>query len=217
MTISAKEDRMDRDTPVWLELAREIQAIGQKGFNLTQGYYDRMNYARLLEIASEIVALKTRLDQEQVLETFRVQPGYATTKVDVRAAVVRDGKLLLVQERRDRKWCMPGGWADVGEYPSEMVAREVLEESGFTVQPYRLVGVFDANRGGRPMEFFHAYKVVFLCRITGGEARISDETMGVEFFDLDGLPPLSENRTSQRHIDEVRARLIDESLPAAFD
>jgi ADP-ribose pyrophosphatase YjhB (NUDIX family) len=208
---------MDRDTPHWLNFAREIQAIGQKGYNLTQGYYDRMNYSRLLEIAAEIVALKTPLDREQVLETFLVQPGYATTKVDVRAAVIRDGRLLLVQERRDQKWCLPGGWADVGEYPSEMVAREVLEESGFAVQPYRLVGVFDANRAGRPLEFFHAYKIIFLCRITGGEPRTSDETMGVDFFDFESLPPLSENRTSLRHISEVQARLADDYLPAAFD
>jgi ADP-ribose pyrophosphatase YjhB (NUDIX family) len=208
---------MDLDSPIWLELAREIQAIGQKGFNLTQGYYDRMNYARLLEIAAEMVAMKTPLEREQVLETFMVQPGYATAKVDVRAAVVREGRLLLVQERRDQKWCMPGGWADVGEYPSEMVAREVLEESGFNVQPFRLVGVFDANRAGRPLEFFHAYKIIFLCRIMGGEPRTSDETMGVDFFEFDDLPQLSENRTSLRHIQEVRARLADDSLPAAFD
>jgi ADP-ribose pyrophosphatase YjhB (NUDIX family) len=215
--MSSNGQPSDRDVPFWLELARELQAIGQKGSNLTKGYYDRLNYSRLLEIAADIVALKTPLEREQVLETFRVQPGYATAKVDVRAAVISEGRILLVQERRDQRWCMPGGWADVGEYPSEMVAREVLEESGFRVQPYRLVGVFDANRAGRPMDFFHAYKIVFLCRITGGEARLSDETMGVEFFDFDALPPLSENRTSMRHIDEVRMRLADENLPAAFD
>jgi 8-oxo-dGTP pyrophosphatase MutT (NUDIX family) len=152
---------MDPDLPDWLKLAREIQAIGQKGFNLTQGYYDRMNYSRLLEIAAEIVARQTTLEREQVLETFMAQPGYATAKIDVRAAVIREERLLLVQERRDQRWCMPGGWADVGQYPSEMVAREVLEESGFVVQPVRLIGVFDANRGGRPMEFFHAYKIIF--------------------------------------------------------
>jgi ADP-ribose pyrophosphatase YjhB (NUDIX family) len=208
---------MDPDLPDWLKLAREIQAIGQKGFNLTQGYYDRMNYSRLLEIAAEIVARQTTLEREQVLETFMAQPGYATAKIDVRAAVLREGRLLLVQERRDQRWCMPGGWADVGQYPSEMVAREVLEESGFVVQPVRLIGVFDANRGGRPMEFFHAYKIIFLCRITGGAARVSDETMGVDFFDFDDLPPLSENRTSMRHIDEVRLRLDDPAIPAAFD
>ncbi|MFP4316550.1 MAG: NUDIX hydrolase [Desulfovibrionales bacterium] len=208
---------MKQDVPQWLELAREIQAIAQKGLFSTNGYYDRLNYSHLLEVASRIVAGHTALEQEEVLQSFTAQPGYATAKIDVRGAVVRDGRVLLVQERRDERWTMPGGWADVGDTPSSMVAREILEESGFVAEPYRVVGVYDANREGRPMEFFHAYKIVFLCRITGGEPMVSDETMGVDFFDFDDLPPLSANRTSHKHLQDVQAHLADPSTPAFFD
>ena len=154
--------------PRWLQWAREIQAVSQTGLT----YASR----RLTEISAEIVQEHTGLPQERLFQDFCTQAGYATPKVDVRGAVVRDGKILLVQERVDERWCMPGGWADVGDLPSEMVVREVWEESGFHVVPRKVVGVYDANRSGRPLELYHAYKVIFLCDLTGGEARPSDET-----------------------------------------
>jgi ADP-ribose pyrophosphatase YjhB (NUDIX family) len=205
------------DAPKWLEWARELQALGQTGLAFTQSPYDTQRYQRLAEIAAEIVAAHTTLAKTEILQGFSAQPGYATTKVDVRGAVVREGRILLVQERRDQRWCMPGGWADVGERPSDMVAREVWEESGFRVRPARIIGVFDANRGNRPLECYHAYKIVFFCDITGGEARDSDETMAVDFFDFDALPPLSTDRTSDRHLAEVQAHLRDPSRPTTFD
>jgi len=201
----------------WLEWARRLQAIGQKGAQLSEGYYDKINYRDLLQVAAEIVAAHSELPPDEVLHAFSVQPGYATVKVDVRGAVVREGRILLVQERRDGKWCMPGGWADVGDTPSEMVAREVLEESGYVVRPSRLVGVYDANRSASNLEFFHAYKVVFLCELTGGAPRVSDETSGVEFFDFTQLPPLSWRRTDERHLAHVQACLADPCQGAFFD
>lgn len=207
----------DREAPRWLEWAREIQAISQTGLTYTRSSYEIGRYERLMQIASEIVQGHTNLPKESVLDNFSVQPGYATTKVDVRGAIARDGKILLVQERSDMRWCMPGGWADVGERPSEMVAREVLEESGFEVEVKKVIGIFDANRGGIPIEFYHAYKIVFLCEIIGGEARPSDETSAVDFFGFDGLPPLSANRTNERHLREVLAHLQDPCRQTAFD
>lgn len=112
---------------------------------------------------------------------------------------------------------MPGGWADVGDLPSEMVVREVWEESGFQVVPRKVIGVYDANRSGRPLELYHAYKIIFLCDLTGGEARPSDETLDVRFFAFDDLPPLSVSRTHGRHLAEVEAHLRDPHRPAAFD
>lgn len=205
------------DTPRWLEWAREIQSLSQTGLTYASTDYERDRHQRLTEIAAEIVQSHTGLPKEAVLKTFLVQPGYATVKVDVRGAVVRDGKILLVQERMDQRWCMPGGWADVGELPSSMVTREVLEESGFEVVPQRILGVYDANRGPTPMEFFHAYKIIFLCDIRGGTARPGDETMAVDFFSFDELPPLSTHRTNERHLADVQAHLQDINHPAAFD
>ena len=202
----------------WLEWAREIQALGQTGLAFSQTEYDTERYRRLMEISAEIVHGHTGLEKETLVENFLAQPGYATPKVDVRGAVLREGKILLVQERADQRWSMPGGWADVGDYPSEMVVREVWEESGFHVEPGKIVGVFDANRDSDgPLVFFHAYKVVFLCTLVGGEARISDETLAVDFFDFDDLPDLSLARTNGRHLSEVLAHHRDTSRPAAFD
>lgn len=203
--------------PQWLEWAREIQGLCQTGLAFASTDYETQRYTRLNEIAAEIVASQTNETREALVENFSAQPGYATAKIDVRGAVVRDGRILLVQERRDQKWCMPGGWADVGDIPSEMVAREVWEESGFEVVPRKVLAVYDANRGGTPLEFFHAYKIIFLCEITGGEARSSDETMDVGFFSFDELPQLSWQRTNEKHLAEVRAHLGDECRPAAFD
>ena len=207
----------ERLIPRWLDWAREIQALSQTGLTFADSEYETLRYQRLTEIAAEIVGAYTGLSEERLVEGFYMQPGYATPKVDVRGAVIRNGEILLVQERRDERWCMPGGWADVGDLPSEMVAREVWEESGYQVVPRKVVGVFDANRSGRPLELYHAYKLVFLCEITGGEARASNETMDVGFFAFDNLPPLSASRTNERHLAEVQAHLRDPGRAAAFD
>ena len=209
-------DTSESDHLRWLKWAREIQALSQTGLTYSTSDYDTQRYRRLAEIAAEIAQDRGGLSKERLLEDFLLQPGYATPKVDVRGAVVRDGKILLVKERVDGRWCMPGGWADVGDGPSETVAREVLEESGFQVAPIKVIGVYDANRQP-PLEFYHAYKVIFLCEIVAGAARPSDETEAAEFFDFGQLPPLSSNRTNERHLAEVLAHLNDPERPAAFD
>lgn len=203
--------------PRWLAWAREIQALSQTGLAFASSEYETQRYQRLAEIAAEIIGDHTGLPEGRMREDFVMQPGYATPKVDVRGAVVRDAEILLVQERVDGLWCMPGGWADVGDAPSEMVVREVWEESGYHVVPRKVVGVFDANRTGRPLELYHAYKVIFLCELTGGQARPSNETQDVGFFPFDRLPPLSTNRTHERHLAEVLAHVRDPERPAAFD
>lgn len=201
----------------WLEWAREIQALSQTGQAFTQSHYDRLSFERLETIAAEILAEHSQLDPTEAARVFSLEPGYATPKVDVRAAVVREGRILLVREKADGKWAMPGGWADVGDRPSETAERETREESGFEVRATKLVGAFDANRGAKASMFFHAVKLLFLCELLGGEARPSMETLDVGFFDFDDLPPLSEQRTNRRHLEEVRAHLRDPLRPAAFD
>lgn len=203
--------------PQWLKWAREIQALAQTGLTFTENHYEVQRNTRLSEIAAEIVAQYTNVPKDKIQENYLAQPGYATPKIDVRGAAIRDNKILLVQERTDQRWCMPGGWADVGDIPSEMVVREVREESGFEVEAKKVIAVFDANRSGRPMELYHAFKIIFLCDIVSGEARLSEETMGVEFFSFDNLPPLSSNRTNERYLAEVRAHITDPSRPTAFD
>lgn len=207
----------DAHPPRWLEWARELQALSQTGLAFCKSHYDRDIFERISAIAAEIVAGHTDLSVEELVRGFSLEPGYATPKVDVRAAVIRDGRILLVQEQADGRWAMPGGWADVGDRPSETAERETREESGFLVRTVKLVGAFDANRGDKASAFYHAVKLVFLCELTGGEATASEETLAVDFFEFDNLPPLSEMRTSRRHLDEVRAHLENPQRVAAFD
>ena len=203
--------------PSWLAWAREIQTISQTGLTYSLSDYDTERYRRLSAIAAAIVESQDGLPAGPILADFLAQPGYATPKVDVRGAVIRAGRILLVQERADGGWCLPGGWADVGETPAEMVVREVWEESGFRVVARKLIGAYDANRTGTPLAFYHAYKLIFLCAIVGGTARPSNETLAVDFFPFDDLPPLSGERTGERHLAEVAAHLREPHRPAAFD
>jgi ADP-ribose pyrophosphatase YjhB (NUDIX family) len=203
--------------PRWLAWAREIQALSQTGFHYATDDYQRDRYRRLSEIAAEIAAEHTGLEAEKLEQIFRRQTGYATPRVDVRGAVFREGKLLLVRERQDGGWTMPGGWADVGDVPSQAAEREVWEEAGYRVAARRLIGIYDANRTG-PLELFHAFKIVFLCDLIGGEARPSHETSEVAFFGQDEIPPsLSGERTRPRHIQDAFAVLADPEKPALFD
>lgn len=207
----------DRKVPDWLFWAREIQSMCQTGLAYSQSKYETMRYKRLLEIAAQIVESHTGIPEETLVKNFSAQPGYATVKVDVRGAVVRKSKILLVKERKDNRWSLPGGWADVGEHPSAMVAREVLEETGFDVNPKKVIGIYDANRSPVHLEFFHAYKIIFLCEIKGGSARASDETSDVRFFGFDDIPPLSGYRTTIRHLCDIRAHLEEPARFTVFD
>jgi len=200
-----------------LEWAREIQAIAQSGAHFAENDYQRERFRRLSQIAAEIFSEHTTLDYPVLADAFCAQVGYATPRVDVRAAVFQDGKLLLVRERQDGGWTLPGGWADVGELPSKAAERETWEEAGFHVRAQRVVGVYDANRVG-PLEVFHAVKLVYLCDLIGGESRTSGETSAVCFYRLNDIPTvLSGERTKPRHIADAIAALNDPSRPTVFD
>ncbi|RPH59902.1 MAG: NUDIX domain-containing protein [Chloroflexi bacterium] len=201
----------------WLAWARELYSMAQAGLTYCQNDFDLDRYRRLQEISAEIIASQSALEKAAVLESFSMQAGYATPKVDVRGAVMRAGKILLVQEKTDGRWSLPGGWADLNDSPAEVVAREVREESGFEVRVDKLIAVFDANRHIQPVEFYRAYKLIFLCSITGGAAEASFETPAVDFFEPGNLPPLSMLRTNQRILDEVFRHFADPNLSTAFD
>ncbi len=207
---------MNSKTPKWMDWAREIFSLSQSGITYSGNPYDIDRYKRLQEITAEMIATQSVISKEAALDSFSMQAGYITPKVDVRGAVVQDGKILLIQERADGNWAMPGGWADLGDSPRSVAEREVWEESGFRVQAEKVVAVIDANRI-EPMEFYHAYKIIFLCKLLDGEPRTSHETLAVDFFDPDHLPPLSFYRTNEEMLKEVFAHVADSSRPTAFD
>lgn len=207
---------MTPSSPKWIEWAREIFSLSQSGITYSGNEYDIERYKRLQQITAEIIESQSEITRESVLESFSMQAGYVTPKVDVRGAVIREGKILLIQERADGMWAMPGGWADLGNSPASVAEREVWEESGFRVRAEKVVAVLDANRI-EPFEFYHAYKIIFLCRLLEGEPRTSHETLAVDFFAPDQLPPLSMYRTNEAMLEEVFAHVADPHRPTAFD
>jgi ADP-ribose pyrophosphatase YjhB (NUDIX family) len=204
--------------PQWLSWTKRLQAIAQTGLTFTRDQYDRERYEELRTIAAEMMAAGSGIpDSEIILNLFRGEYGYATPKIEVRGAVVRQGQILLVREREDGRWTMPGGWADVGESPTEMVVREVKEESGFDVAPRKLAALFDRNKHPHPPIATHAYKLYFLCELIGGEAMPSFETPEVRFFPRHELPPLSAPRITQYQIEHMFEHAEHPEWPTTFD
>ncbi len=141
---------------------------------------------------------------ETVENFFFPEQGYATAKVDIRAGIIKDDEILLVKERRDNKWALPGGWSDVGETPTQGIIREVKEETGFDVTVDRLISIRDQSIGDyKPRYPVHIYKMFFLCNIVNGKAKKNIEISDVSFFRSDSLPELSSGTTLNRDILDV--------------
>jgi len=206
-----------QSTPEWLHWARRLQAIAQTGLTYAKDPFDIERYSSVRSIAAEIMSANTGGPVSSVVNMFSADGGYATPKVDVRAAVFRDDRILLVREREDGCWTLPGGWADVGDPPSVAAVREVKEESGFEVVARKLLAVYDRDLHGHPPIPFHAYKVFFLCELTGGASETSYETDAVDFFAADALPPLSLTRTTADEIEHMFEHYRHPDWPASFD
>jgi ADP-ribose pyrophosphatase YjhB (NUDIX family) len=203
----------------WLQWAKEIQAISQTGLHFTDNIFDIQRYNRLKEISSEIIAEHTNLEIEDIIEYNKSEFGYATPKVDVRGAVFRDNKILLVSEKLDNgRWTLPGGWADVNESPKEAVEREILEESGYKAQVIKILAVYDREKQNHYPPFpQHVYKLFYLCKLTGGKPSTSIETEDVGFFDEDNLPELSLSRVTSTQIRRFFEFHRNPLMPTDFD
>jgi ADP-ribose pyrophosphatase YjhB (NUDIX family) len=209
---------MNNTEPQWLIWARSLQAIAQNGLTYVANTFDLERYEAVREIAAEIMASHAQVDKQFVLDLFAQQSGYATPKIDVRGVVFRDEKILLVKEVIDGGWTLPGGWADPNETPSEAVAREVWEESGYETKPVKILMVYDRSLHGHvPPLPFHAYKLFFLCESFGGDAKPSHETSEIGFFGEDNIPPLSLARTTPEEIKRLFKHLRTPNLPTDFD
>jgi ADP-ribose pyrophosphatase YjhB (NUDIX family) len=207
----------DRHDPSWLRVARRIQSIAQMGLHYTDGVYDRERYRELLHLAAELAADGTDASVATIRGVFEREQGPSTPKVDVRATVFRNDRVLLVRERSDGRWSLPGGWVDVGESPSQAAAREVHEEAGFEVRPTRLLAVWDKSKHAMRPDPFQIYKLVFDCALESGEARPSLETSEVDFFPLSSLPELSTHRITSSQIVRLHALHLDPEEPTEFD
>ena len=203
--------------PPWLIIGRELRAIAQIGLTFNQDPFDRQRYERIRELAAALIAQQSGLDDGAVLDYFRRETGYATPKVDVRAAAFFEGKVLLVKEISDGAWTLPGGWADVNQSAAECVVREVTEESGYRVRALKLAAVYDYRKRNRPRHLDSIYKMFFICELVGGSASASIETSEAGFFPRDALPPLSVGRTTTQQIARMFEHAEQPELPADFD
>jgi ADP-ribose pyrophosphatase YjhB (NUDIX family) len=209
---------MPVDEPQWLRIARELRAIAQTGLTFSADRFDRQRYERVRELAGSLLALGSGADYDMILSILREDNGYATPKVDVRGAAFVDGRVLMVREISDGNWTLPGGWADVNQTAGECVVREIAEESGFEARILKLAAVYDYQRRNRPARHIDSiYKMFFICEITGGAARVSDETSEVAFFARGELPPLSQGRTTAAQIDRMFQHAEQPDLSADFD
>lgn len=201
-----------------MTIAREVRAIAQTGLAFTADGFDHQRYQRLRELAARLMAQGSSSEHESILQLLRQEKGYATPKVDVRGAAFVDGRVLMVREISDGKWTLPGGWADVNQSAGECVVREIAEESGFQARALKMAAVYDYQRSGHPPHHIDSiYKMFFICEITGGEARASDETSEVAFFARNELPPLSLGRTTAAQIERMFHHCEHPELATDFD
>lgn len=202
-----------------MKWVRRLQAIAQSGLTYAKDPYDVERYEQVRRIAAEIAASRSGTTADSIDVLFSEGTGYATPKLDIRAVVLNEeGAVLLVREKEDGLWTLPGGWVDVGESPSESVQREVKEESGYEVRAVRLLALWDRDKHPHPPIPFHVYKLHFQCELLGGSplAR-STETEGVGFFFESALPELSLGRVTPQQIERLVDLATSSEGAAAFD
>lgn len=194
---------MTNNNLTWLKYISEIQAIAQNGLTYSNNDFDKERYLRLREIACEFMANYSNTPISKIQEIFSLETGYATPKIDVRAFILQANKILLVKERSDALWTLPGGWAETNESASESVIREAKEETGFNVRVIRLLALWDKQKHDHPPQWPHAYKCFFHCDILSGAATENLEISEIDFFDPEHLPPLSTPRVTQKQIERL--------------
>jgi ADP-ribose pyrophosphatase YjhB (NUDIX family) len=198
----------------------KLAAIAQTGLTFGDSDYDLDRYRQVGELAAELLAaVSDRPAAELAVELGR-DSGYATPKVDVRGAVFDEReRVLLMREKTDGRWSLPGGWADPGDAPSAAVTREILEETGYHSAPVKLIACWDRDvQGNLPPLPVHVYKLFFLCRPEGAvQAPAELETLEVGWFGLGELPLLSLGRVNHRQLERALAHHRDPSLPTEFD
>ena len=200
-----------------LEWARKVQAIAQNGLLFTQEPFERERYTQLKDLSDSILAAELDIPLGKARALWEKEDGYVTPKVDVRGGVFDGDKVLLVRERSDGRWTLPGGWVDVNDAPSEAVVREIYEESGYRAKATKLAMLVDKNRHPHPPSVHHIYKLFFLCDLIGGAPKTSNETDGVDFFPVHSLPDLSVGRALSSQIERLYAHHLNRALPTDFD
>lgn len=200
----------------WLEWVKELQFIAQAGLTYTRDPFDEERFARIREIAAEMMSVQSGLPLEQVKDLFCNETGFQTPKLDTRAAIFKDNKILLVKENNGT-WSMPGGWVDVLETVKSNTVKEVKEEAGLDVDAVRVIALHDRNLHNQPPYAYNVCKVFVLCEVKGGNFQANIETVGSGYFGLDELPPLAEEKNSYQQIEMCFTAYSDKNWQVEFD
>ena len=183
----------------WLDWAIELQALAQAGLFYSKDIYDIERFQRIREIAAEMLVSPSGLPPERVRDLFCNETGYQTPKLDTRAAVFQQDKILLVQEKNGL-WSLPGGWVDVNLSIGENAVKEVKEEAGLDVRPELVIAVEDRKRHNTEVYAYNICKIFLMCTALGGSFQPNSETIASGYFSMEDLPPLSENKTTAEQI-----------------
>jgi len=187
-----------------LLLAKRVQAIAENGLYYSEGDYDLERYTDLEEISSRMFSLLTNASPGTIQVVTPERNGYRTPKVDVRAIVFNDNhEILMVKERVDSRWSLPGGWCDIGYSPTEIAEKEAFEEAGIKVKARRVLAIFDKRCHDHPEDLFYTYKIFMECEPLNHHISTGMETLEVDFFKQDKLPPLSTPRNTVGQINKM--------------
>lgn len=201
----------------WLKWAIEIQSLSQIGLTYTKDVYDRERYQRLREISAEMLAKKTELSIEKVKDLFCHETGYQTPKLDTRAAIFRNNKILLVHENNGT-WSLPGGWCDVLESVKSNTEKEVREETGLNVRAVKIISIQDRNKHNKPVYAYGVGKIFVLCEVINGKFVENIETTEIRYFSLQDLPHnLAEEKTNKEQIEMCFNAYLNENWQTQFD
>lgn len=203
--------------PKWLSWAKELQSIAQAGLAYSKDQYDIERFRQIRDLSVEILSEYTEIENEKIKDLFCNEVGYQTPKVDVRGAIFKEDKILLVKESIDGCWSMPGGWAEVNLSIKENVVKEVKEEAGLNVVPKRLIAILDRNKHNVPVNAYGIYKIFVLCQLQDGSFKENIETDESGFFALAELPPLSVDRITKKQIELCFEAKDNDNFLAVFD
>lgn len=203
--------------PLWLPWARRIAAIAQNGLTYAEGVFDRERYLELREIATAMMSAYGGTSPERIEALFAAENGYATPKVDARAVVFEAEKILLVREKDDKLWSLPGGWVDAGMALREATEKEVREETGYIVRATKILAVHERDRHGAPPLPWAVLKIFVLCELLGGDPAASVETEEPAFFGEREIPSLSLGRVMPAQIQRMFEHRRNPDWPTDFD
>ena len=204
------------DKDQWLEWAIRLQSLAQNGLAYSKDVFDIQRFEEIRQIAAEMLVTPSGLPLEKVEELFCNESGYQTPKIDTRAAIFKDGKILLVQES-DGRWALPGGWCDVDQSVMDNTIKEVKEEAGLDVRAEKVIAILDKAKNNPAQSAHRVTKIFILCKSLGGAFVPNAETVASDYFALDELPVLSEGKTTAQQIALCFEAEADEHWQTRFD